>query len=349
MALKNDDKSLFLNQLGQRRPQFRRNEDLERLLEELAGYLGPIEGEIEKNFGRPAMPPLFLVGNPRSGTSVFMQFLALSGAFSIPTNLLSRFYYAPFLGAKIQELLTNPEYDYKKELTAENSGAGLASDIGKTQGSLAPSEFFHFWRRFLPRYDPEYLDEGDCEKIDMAGLQKGIAAIESVFARPFAAKAIIVQYNLDVLFSGFPNGLLVHIRRDPVYVMQSILQARERFYGNRGLWWSVKPKEYAQLKDMDFYHQIAGQVYYTERALAEQMLKIPEPNKLIIDYEAFCADPPSVARAINEKYAGLGFGLNMPIDRIEALEPKNTVRIEAEAIRKLEKAYAAFESLHSAE
>lgn len=100
---------------------------------------------------------------------------------------------------------------------------------------------------------------------------------------------------------------------------------------------------------MDFYHQIAGQVYYTERALAEQMLKIPEPNKLIIDYEAFCADPPSVARAINEKYAGLGFGLNMPIDRIEALEPKNTVRIEAEAIRQLEKAYAAFESLHSAE
>jgi hypothetical protein len=348
MTLKNDDNSLFLKQLEQRMPQFRRNGDLERLLEELAGYLAPVEDEIEKNFSRPARPPLFLVGNPRSGTSVFMQFLASSGAFSIPTNLLSRFYYAPFLGAKIQELLTNPAYDYKKELTVDDSAAGLASDIGKTKGSLAPSEFFHFWRRFLPRYDPEYLDESDCEKIDMAGLQKGVAAIESVFAKPFAAKAIIVQYNLDVLFQGFPNSLIVHIRRDPAYVMQSILQARERFYGDRALWWSVKPKEYGLLKEMDFYHQIAGQVYYTERALAEQMLEIPEPNKLVVDYEDFCADPQSVAHAINEKYAGLGYGLNMPIDRIRTLEPKNTVRIEAEAMRQLEKAYAAFEALQPA-
>jgi hypothetical protein len=131
-------------------------------------------------------------------------------------------------------------------------------------------------------------------------------------------------------------------------VMQSILQARERFYGDRALWWSVKPKEYEQLKDMDFYHQIAGQVYYTDRALAEQMLGIPERNKLVIAYEAFCADPKSVARALNEKYAGFGLNLDMPIDKVDVLEPQNHVRVEAEDIRQLKKAYEAFESFHSA-
>ena len=121
MILKNDNRSLFLKQLDLRTPQFRRNEALESLLDELSGYFELIEASIEERFDYPTMPPLFLVGNPRSGTSLFMQFLSLTKSFAVPSNLLSRFYYAPFLGAKIQELLTNPKYDFKNELTTENN------------------------------------------------------------------------------------------------------------------------------------------------------------------------------------------------------------------------------------
>ena len=48
MPLKNDDTSLFLKQLDMRTPQFKRNKDLEALLDELSGYLGPVEALIEK-------------------------------------------------------------------------------------------------------------------------------------------------------------------------------------------------------------------------------------------------------------------------------------------------------------
>lgn len=345
MILKNDNRSLFLKQLDLRTPQFRRNKALESLLDELSGYFELIEASIEERFDYPTMPPLFLVGNPRSGTSLFMQFLSLTKSFAVPTNLLSRFYYAPFLGAKIQELLTNPKYDFKNELTTENNTSKLESDIGKAKGMLAPSEFFHFWRRFLPRYDPQYLDDNDQKKIDIVGLQKGIAAIEFVLNKPFAAKAIIIQYNLDILYRGFPNCLIVNVRRKPIYVMQSILQARKRFYGNTEIWWSVKPKEYEQLKDMDVYYQIAGQVYYTDKSIEKQLHKVGDDRKLIVEYEDFCLKPKAVADAIKQRYFELGFELHMNVDMIDSLEARNKNRLAAKDIQKLENAYSYFESL----
>lgn len=346
MPLKNDDTSLFLKQLDMRTPQFKRNKDLEALLDELSRYLGPVEALIEKKYEKPETPPLFLVGNPRSGTSLFMQFLSLAGCFAVPTNLLSRFYYAPFLGAKIQELLTNPKYDFKNELGVKKNSVSLASDIGKAEGMLAPSEFFHFWRRFLPRYDPQHLNEDEKRSVDIAGLKQGVASIEAVFGRPFAAKAIILQYNLDLLRDAFPNSLFIYMRRQPKFVMQSIWLARKRFYGDVGVWWSVKPKEYDDLKEMDVYHQIAGQVYYTEKALEGQLFGMQAHRKLVIDYETFCAEPKAIALSITRKYADLGFPITMNLDGVSQLEASGQIKITATDIERLERAYEAFQTHH---
>ena len=51
---------------------------------------------------------VFVVGALRSGTTLFTQWLATTGLTAYPTNLLSRFYGAPLVGAKIQQLLTDP-------------------------------------------------------------------------------------------------------------------------------------------------------------------------------------------------------------------------------------------------
>lgn len=344
MSLKDDDQSLFLEQLHLRMPQFKRNEELEGLLDELASYLEPLEAEIERGLDGPEKPPLFLVGNPRSGTSLFMQFLSLLGCFSVPTNLLSRFYYSPFLGAKIQELLTNPKYDYKHELSNNHNTLKLESDIGKAKGMLAPSEYFHFWRRFLPRYDPQYLNDEDQREVNVIGLRKGVAALELVFGRPFAAKAIIMQYNLDLLCSAFPNSLIVYIRRNPKFVMQSIYEARKRFYGDANIWWSVKPKEYKKLKDMDIYHQIAGQVYYTEKAIECQMHLIEGDRKLVVNYEKFCSEPREVAMSVVQKYSNIGLSLKIDMGRISNLIASDKVRLPSNEMQRFQNAYEYFQS-----
>ena len=346
MALKEDSESTFLRDNSQRTTEFKRNSNLEALLEELAQYLEPIESEIEKRFTKPTFPPLFLVGNPRSGTSLFMQFLSATNAFAVPTNLLSRFYYAPYLGAKIQELTTNPKYDYKNQLGTEDYKITFNSVLGGTHGKLSPSEILHFWRLFLPRYDPQYLNENECGKIDVVGLRKGIAAIESVFEKPFAAKAFMLQYNLDWLIKAFPNCIIVYLKREPIFVMQSILKAREIHYGDRQKWWSVKPQEYEFLKEMDPYHQIAGQVYYTDKALEEQLTGLCESKKLEIKYEDFCLNPRYVAASIKQKYFEAGFELQMNEENmISQFEPRNEMRGAADDLQSLEKAYQYFVSL----
>jgi hypothetical protein len=310
MTFEEDDQSLLLQDLDNRTAAFRRNPELDILLKELAERLKPVGQMSEAQFDKPKQPPLFLVGAPRSGTSVFIQYLSLSGGFTVPTNLLSRFYYAPYVGGLIQEMLTNPRYNYKNELAGIESAFTMTSQLGKAEGMLAPNEFFHFWRRFLPRYDPQYLSPKDQTEVDHAGLRRGIASIEAVFGKPFASKAIMLQYNLDLLLKTCDPCLIIYIKREPKWILQSILLAREAFYGDREKWWSVKPEEFEQLKTQDAYRQIAGQVYKTQQRISQQLAEIPAKYQLIIDYESFCRQPQDVLAKIAQKYSELGCKIN---------------------------------------
>jgi len=70
------------------------------------------------------------VGALRSGTTLFMQWLANTGVFSYPTNILSQFFGAPVIGAKIQfygEFCENPKKTFD-ELVAKLELQGCAID-----------------------------------------------------------------------------------------------------------------------------------------------------------------------------------------------------------------------------
>ena len=62
------------------------------------------------------------MGNPRSGTTLFIQWLGISGYLAYPTNLLSRFYGVPCIGAKIQLMLT--KHDSNNDLFDFNNARG---------------------------------------------------------------------------------------------------------------------------------------------------------------------------------------------------------------------------------
>ena len=76
---------------------------LEQLLAEINGLLGPVEEQIFNEYRMPRYPVLFVVGMPRCGSTLLMQWLAQTARFAYPTNLLSRFYAAPAIGARIQQ------------------------------------------------------------------------------------------------------------------------------------------------------------------------------------------------------------------------------------------------------
>jgi LPS sulfotransferase NodH len=287
---------------AERTSAFQRNDSLEGLLRELNGNLGQAEARMDGLPDEPAHPIILIVGAPRSGTTVLMQWLAASGLVCYPSNLISRFYGAPYLGARIQQLLTDQRFNYKDELSDLAAYAmPYTSDVGKTKGVLQPNEFWYFWRRFIPNTDPEWIAPEQEALIDGPGFRKGIAHIQHAFDRPFATKGIILQYNLEAVRKALGRVLFIHTRRHPFFNIQSLLQARRSYHGNLEAWFSVKPPEYAWLKDRDPVTQVAGQVHFTQAGIDAQLAAMPAEHGLSFDHEEFCTDPAAVHAMIGEK------------------------------------------------
>lgn len=250
---------------------------------------------------------IFFVGPHRSGSTLFMQWLAKTGLAAYPTNMLSRFFGAPLVGARIQQLLTNPRYNFRDEILDFNSGINFSSDNGKTKGALAPNEFWYFWRRFLPFGDLDYMSADELrQKANLAGLRDELNALANVFGKPFAMKAMIMNQSIPELAEQFDKFLFIWIRRDPIFNIQSALEARKRQYGDINNWYSFKIKEYPALKNIDPLESVAGQIAAINHSVEQGMAALPDHKKLVVPYEDFCQRPECYYNEIIRKLIDQG-------------------------------------------
>jgi len=272
-----------------------------------------------------------------------VQWLGATGLVAYPTNLLSRFFASPYVGARIQQLLTDPEYAYGNELSIGNAAAGsFQSTLGKTEGLLEPNEFWYFWRRFIPNDQPEQLSADDEAKIDIAGFRRGMGAIQRALGKPFATKGIILQYNLRKLHEIFPRCLFVFTQRHGAYNTQSFLEARMKYYGDINAWFSVRPPGYEPLLEQDPYTQVAGQIHLTNQSIRRELADLPEANSLAVEYERFCEDPAAVYGQIVAKLAELGHPSDHPYHGPERFEATNRRRLPSDEFARVEAAWGSF-------
>lgn len=303
--------SLVLEQVQARKQDFQPNPQLDGLIEQLQQLLVPAQQRVNTQYTTPRLPVIGLVGSPRSGITFASQLLAASGAVSWPSNLLSRFAHMPYLGALIQELLFNPAFDLGDEFAELHHAPQMRSRLGKTQGPLGVSEFFHFWRRFMPHHEPERLTPAQLQQVNIDELRRELAGIEAAFGKPFMSKAKMLQFNLDYFMQALPELRIIHIQRTPEHVMPSILKARRAYYQDERLWWSVKPAEYEELKNQDPITQIAGQVYYTDRSISRQLANIAPERWVKLDYEELCADPHGCLQHLARHFQIPGLAQNL--------------------------------------
>ena len=338
----NHTESVFKAYEQHRKSGHKPNPHLDALIKELSAILQPAEKRAVKQFSKPSHPVVFIIGNPRSGTTLMMQVLASTGQFSYPTNLLARFSSTPFIGSKIQLLLTDSKYKFHDELPEFNHAIEYQSDIGKTSGAIAPNEFYHFWRRFTPNYDPQHLTPDLLKQVDWKGIAAGIASIEAAFRKPFATKALLLQYNLKSILQYFDKAIFLYIKRNPFYTIQSLLETREKYYGSRSVWYSVRPPEYEQLIEMDPVHQVAGQVFFTDRSICSELAEMKSEDQLQIDYRKLCEDPSSVHNEIRKKLARKGFDIESGYKGPGGFKPKDQVRLPEADCRNIIQAYKEF-------
>ena len=169
-----------------------------------------------------------------------------------------------------------------------------------------------------------------------------LAAVEAVFDKPLAMKGMILQLNIPFLSTILDKVLFLHIERHPFYTIQSLLESRIKFFGDRSRWYSVKPPEYDWLKDLDPIQQVCGQVYFTVKRINKGLDQLDPSRKLSIRYEQFCADPKSVFEEIVAKLAEQGLQLPGEYVGPSRFSHTNQVRLPEEECRRVLDAYHHF-------
>jgi hypothetical protein len=336
----------FQQRETERTSAFQRNRDLEMFLREINEDLWETEKKLLEQQVKE-YPVVFVVGPLRSGTTLMMQWLANTGQFSYPTNILSRFYQAPIIGAKIQRLLTDEKYNFRNEILDFSSPVTYDSENGKTKGALSPNEFWYFWRRSLPFGELDYLpDEELLEKVDITTFRAEMMGIARVFDKPFALKGMICNYNLPFLDRVFDKVLFIYTKRDPYTNIESVLKARERQTGSARNWYSFRIPEYVELSRIeDPVKQAAGQVYYINRALEKGLGTIAEEKKMVVPYEEFCAEPRRFYGELVRKLRVQGYEISDVYNGPEAFRTTREGASDPAIIR----AYREFEEKHGFE
>lgn len=283
-------------------------------------------------------PLVFIVGCPRSGSTLLMQWMANSGYFAAPDNFLSRFYRSPYVGQLIKDMLFDPRYAFRDELAdLLPLSPDYHSSLGKTKGTLAVNEFYFFWRELfsIPVHYPT-LSEADSFNLSKARYE--LDRLISYVQKPFLCKGLMFNQVLSRVAEWFPEAVFLHLRRESFFTAQSLLMARETFYQDRKQWYSFQIPEHEQLKSCSPFEQVAGQVTYTEAAVSRQLAAMPKHRYLTIQYEELVANPEAVWRHLKEQPLLQPTLAERPYGGPEKFEQKNVLRLSSDEAADLETA-----------
>lgn len=267
-----------------RRGAYTKDADAETFLLELNEYLQQREPALCREY-EAEDPFLFVVGLPRSGTTLLSQLLAYCLDAGYINNFAARFWLAPLHGVRLAKTLVGHEVP-----------VAFASDHARTATLSEIHEFGYFWRHWLKKHtfeDVVHARERE-ETIDWPGLRRTLLNVQQELGGPFVAKNMLGIYHTAKLREVLEKVVYVYVERDPLDVAVSILDARRKYYSDPATWWSYVPVEYPLLEDRDYWEQIAGQIHYLGRYCRDALTDAGPTSVVSISYEQLCRDPASV-------------------------------------------------------
>jgi len=263
--------------------------DLTEILKLTNSTLAGLEQQLIKGYKAPDHPVIFIVGAPRSGTTLVLQTIINHLNIGYVNNFIAKFWQAPTVGAMLFKSLDLPlpAIDYQ-------------SEYGFTTQIHGPHEFGYFWKRFFKYDESHELDPDKLNNIDSNLLLREVASLETAMARPLVFKnPPALSLQIGYLKTTFPKAVFIHCKRKLLHNALSILKGRMQYMNDVNAWFSTKPREYDQLKSKPIPAQIVGQITAINEKIEADLQEIPEQNKLTVPYEEFCLNPSSFVQEIH--------------------------------------------------
>jgi hypothetical protein len=225
-------------------------------------------------------PPIFIIGAPRTGSTILYQALTNAYLFAYIDNTASTWYRNLRFGLWLSQ---------KKYGNAPHNN--FKADHGNTStfGGHAPSECGQFWYRWLPR-DRHFIDHDEVTDRMVREIQQEVLGASGYLQRPLLFKNLNAGQRLRFINRAFPDAKIVFVRRDPRFVTRSILKARKKVGIPANQWWSIMPPNVKDLLQLPEPEMCAAQVYYLERQIDEDLKLFPADNVRVVHYQELCEE-----------------------------------------------------------
>ncbi len=289
-------------------------EALRYLLLPLDWALGRWEQRRLKRSSGRLSPIVLIVGSPRSGSTLLYQVLAGHLPVSYPSNLTALFERAPITAtARLNRLARR--------------SSGYRSYYGNTRSLGSPNDAFSIWNRWLGEDRYMIPDRISAESADE--MRSFFAAWGTAFNRPFLNKNNRNTAAVRLLAEELPTARFIVTRRDPLFVAQSLVEARETVQGDRSVGWGLAAEDSDPDDDLA---DVADQVFRIEAIIEAQLAAVDPTRVLEVRYSDLCIDPGGVVRRVAN-------WLDLEPGRLDGLEPfesTDKVRLKLDEFGRLE-------------
>ncbi len=243
-----------------------------------------------RNAKSSKLPLIIILGGSRSGTTILYQTLAHYLPVSYFNNLSASFPRSPISSAGF----------FKSWFRKKTSNKKFSNYYGSVSGFNGPNDGFHIWNRWLGD-DRNSIPEVLSAEV-IGEMQSFFNAWHERMREPFLNKNNRNSLCVDLFRAAFEHIHFVEIRRNPLYVVQSLIQSREAVQGDKYIGWGLATKDSSDSKEAYAYiKDICEQVKAVETTLDEARSRVPEGQYTYFSYEDFCEDPSSVLTEIYQK------------------------------------------------
>jgi hypothetical protein len=230
-------------------------------------------------------PPIFIVGSPRTGSTLLYQVLLSQFRLSYISNIMA---LMPAHMLKMARL-------YPKVATGF-VGAYKENNYGYVPGLTSPNEAGKILKKWF-----EDLAQDEQHRQDIRQTVSTVTKLtDAVFLMKNQRRLTI---NLPLLQSTFPEARYIITHRDPRYVAQSMLLARREVMGDDTLWWNVQPDGYEATLDKSPLYQVLWQVMTLQEMSHIALQTHDNERMMVIDYEVLCTQPEAVLQQLQEKFS----------------------------------------------
>ncbi|MDX2286246.1 MAG: sulfotransferase [Bacteroidia bacterium] len=256
------------------------------------------------------LPLILILGGSRSGTTLFYQTLAQYLPVSYFNNLSAPFPRSPITAGKLFSRFLR-----RGKKTFQNY-------YGSVSGFSGPNDGFHIWNRWLG--EDRNAVPAQIAPEQVRDMQQFFHAWHEAFGKPFLNKNNRNSLCVQLFYEAFPRIVFVEIRRDPVYVIQSLIQSREAVQGSKYIAWGLASTDSDPGTDpLSYVDDICRQVHAVEAELDEARSAVPDAQYIRVSYESFCQNPAGVVQELSRRI----WGAELPAAQLSDLKPfENTNR-----------------------